>query len=503
MPEAATNNFNLLPEKPTIRILIYADAEIVDTEAEFGITILRELLSMNPPASANIRVDFISRVKDEAGSRLDVLLKDRTYSQVWFFGFSTLTREEKNEAGNPSKFSEAELNELSRWMETGGVLISGDHAVSNICFEEPVGKGDCPEELRRIPFVTLGRALGKQVPRAGRMREWEGPPTTAIDSSFNTSAPGCDNNFVAEGLEKDPMPQQLILVSFNEKGEESLDGQPHIIFKGRANGKECLIRVLPDHIHEGKVLLPSEKELESWPASETGHRPKPYTVAYGIDKRNGKREAVLAIYHGVEGQAGRIVADSSWHHFLNINLKGLKPGAPGGDSNIIDHLGQLFVNMAIWLAGSDILRKMAHYAFCTLARHPLVLEEIGGHPAKIEDEICNAGRVAHHLLTKAATPCEIHELLQVVVPSNIRQTTETLNFPASSLAASFLPSQQLLLGAIVYAYRQGLPQVIAATLSHENQVEGFEQLVGTGFLQAGQIHVKRLKSILSRAESLI
>jgi hypothetical protein len=252
-------------------------------------------------------------------------------------------------------------------------------------------------------------------------------------------------------------------------------------------------------MHEGKITLTSAEELESWPMADEKVRPEPYVVAYGIDKRNGKRHPLIAVYNGVAGKAGRIVADSSWHHYLNNNLRELAQGAPG-DNSVIAQIGQFYVNLALWLAGRENIQKMAHYTFSRLARHPRVREEMSRDMEATDEEVFDIGQVAHNILSREATPCEIHELLQVAVPRGYRQQYETFYFPTTDLAVSPLASQQMLLGAIVRNYAQELSGIIDSDLSPERKVEEMDELPIKGYKQAQAFHVKKLEDNFTQSQ---
>ena len=89
---------------------------------------------------------------------------------------------------------------------------------------------------------------------------------------------------------------------------------------------------------------------------------------------------------------------------------------------------------------------MARAMCWQLAQYTLLLEEGRGSQESIGD-------IANSVLFKAASPCEIHELLQVLPPLGCG------GFPAATEAAdSDQPSRELFLGVLLDAYHQTMIQ---------------------------------------------
>ena len=87
--------------------------------------------------------------------------------------------------------------------------------------------------------------------------------------------------------------------------------------------KDGIIRVMADHGHEGVLVTIQDTENRSeWPETARGVQPKPVTVANGINKVTGKSMPLVSAYDGAPAGVGRIVAHTTWHHFVNVNLHG-------------------------------------------------------------------------------------------------------------------------------------------------------------------------------------
>lgn len=474
--------FNIphLLTKPIIRVLIYTDdPHRIREDGVFGIQELRRQLAAHPLAFAEIDLrPIISRNSDathHADHKIDdELNKDahKPYHEIWFFGIHQANKPKykldfPGGGGPHSELEPDEVAALNDWMTTNpndgskglGVLMCGDHA-NPPPDKQPISGPDkfCPPSLDHRRFLGLGRAIGKRVPRAGLLRKWEGPPTHCCEDSFNTLVP--------PPSEVDPVPQRLVLPRFDQHGNPDPCGKPHEIFRGR-NGE--LIQVLPDHEHEGAVVLPDDFPQKIWPHGPQ-FRPLPRNIAYGTDRRTGRRLNILAAYNGDAAMRGRIISDSSWHHYLNVNLESFS--ADHLDLPAADQIGQFYSNLVVWLAPLSTRKAMAKAMFIWLATHPAMVEEIGAG-------VLNIGSLALKLLRQIASDCEIHELLVAACPEPLRLNFERLNFPHEP-EVSELPTVEVLLGSVVSKHFEEASW-------RENSYIGDEQLatiIHDGFTQA-------------------
>lgn len=471
MPQESPTNFmlddserhTLLPQtKEEIRILLYTDDPLGIREGDglTGLSRMRAHLTAHSPAFATFKIDYKSRnvPNNPAGNKLTPELL-ANYDEVWFFGVHQVNRGDSLNAvgvlrgGPQSELEPAEVDALKLWMKVreengilvggGGVVVTGDHSNKRPDDARPTDAfGEDPPS--QDGFLGLGRAIGRRVPRAGRLRKWEGVPTARGADSFNTQmvVPGVDINSLR--LQLDKQPQQLILQQFNYLGKPATDepGYAHPLFFYKGGG---LIEVFPDHAHEGAIILPADAEFEdteTWPvsAADPPVQPKPYVAARGIDKRNAHPLNLVATYNGDCANVGRIVATSSWHHFLNVNLLNFQVDSPPGSAG--DQIGQFYGNLALWLCPLAKRAAMAQRMTEWLGTHLMLLEEVGGS----EEEI---GRRAYAILTAIASPCEVHELLQMTLEEKYRARFETAYFPEVGFVVHPLPSKEVLLGSVI------------------------------------------------------
>lgn len=480
----AAHRHNLYAEKPLIKVLLYTDDPddiTQDTERVLGLGLMKEHLEAHGPAFARLCVTWASRNSDNshhADNKIDKLLRDEhektgsTFDQIWFFGLHQANKENFSlsvfRGGPESELDENEVRVLQDWMLIGnndmsvggGVLIAGDHNHPRPADAVAGTNRLCPDDSIRESHLGRGRALGRCVPRAGQLRKWEGAPTNSAEDSFNTIA--------NSGLQTDRIPQPLILRNLDAAGDPDPNGQPHPIFSYKPGE---WIRVFPDHVHEGTVVVPKNFDGAVWPG-ET----RPHVVAYGIDRRFSKLLDLVATYNGDRGGVGRIVADGSWHHYFNVNLLGFPHPAPQGSA--ADQIGQFYGNLAVWLAPLSKRRQMA-WAMCwQLANYTMLMEMPGDLP--------NIGKESYSILSRVASPCEIHEMIRAMTPERFG----ALYFPEPSLALSHLPSQELLLACVLNSYHEKMKR--AELSSDPREAPGIDQVISSGFEEAFKEQAKRL-----------
>lgn len=311
-----------------LRILLYVDEEGIFTRL-YPLTLLRRVLDQS-----KAKVGWADR---SAPISKELLAH---YHEVWFFLGSKLPGGE---------LTAAECLALREWMDRGGgVLITGDHA--NLVDGE---------------FVGIGQAIGRRVPRARGMRAWNDKPGLKL-GAVNTTEIAAGRREQSSKLEADATPQRLVLPS--EPG-----GEPHVLF---LDTRGDLLDRLPDHSHEGRVrskLVPDPgiPEIPAYVDEWKGEAVRPRIVARGIDWRRGKAFPVMSVWDGhtvpstpetdgARSVCGRIVADSSWHHYADPNLVGIAT-TEGAAADWIK-IQTLFVNLAAWLAPPEVRRAFRERA---------------------------------------------------------------------------------------------------------------------------------------------
>jgi hypothetical protein len=237
------------------------------------------------------------------------------YDQVWLFG--ARAEESGSEALQPG-----ELEVLAKFMEAGGgVFATGDHA-------------------------DLGASLCSTIPRVRSMRKWtnaQGVPQNFGPDRHDTNDKGHDSTFTFDDESDDkPMTISPKFYSISSHHKFLRRSAPHPVLCGR----DGVIDILPDHPHEGEILDTNQINLggtfsagsivnaAEFP-TKNGNQESPEVIAWAhvqsghtsiTDTNKGevntKTFGAIGAYDGHKCDVGRIVVDSTWHHWFDVNLIG-------------------------------------------------------------------------------------------------------------------------------------------------------------------------------------
>jgi len=477
--------------KPTVRILFYTDDERFNFDADdlggvngFGLYILRELITHDDSDMATFEITLVTRhhppdalarvVDGEAvtpgphGHELLTSERLANYDQVWFFGgrYANTTTDQQNE------LTDSEVAALEAWMKAGGVLMTGDHANRR--------RDDVDPELNEL--LNLGRAIGHRVPRAGKLRRWEGPPSLTdyeiaghVTHPYNTQLrthAGAEGDPLAE--DHDEWPQRLALTTYPAPSPWPFDVAPygervHPLFCGR----DAPIDVFPDHMHEGHLQHLGGLPAAEWPSSPSGEQPRPEVVARGTNTHiSGPPIDLVIAYDGSSAGAGRIVADSTWHHYFNFNLVGFPPDGP-----VLRQIAQYYVNLAIWLCPPEKRSAIACYKRWKIANDPVVQMAVGSSMIAL-------GRAATSVARRTLGPCAMREVfLPQALAAELSQ-----NEPE--------PPMDLVVGGVMQAYVDAFDRIRAG----EKVQEQADHLVATGVRAAYNELLAALNNGAERAQ---
>lgn len=372
-------------------------------EHEFGLGILKTLLEKRQDISILTAIQYeISVVNrnysyNNTGYVDQALSEDNLnfitpellapFSQIWIFGMhygnnlnpdpnhtEVAKRAKIDDWQRRSKqeLTDEELRVLAEWMDAGnGVLITGDHS----------------NEVNSLK-LNLGRALGKHIKRAGELRFWEDGPLfngpTHVDTTHNMRGEP-DPNMETMHQQEDTIPQNIHF-QWGLKLPGQTPPQPHMLFQTRRStaGSSGTIRFLPDHVHEGAIKIPvdytqTDKEGKPiWP-SKNGLQPRPEMIAWGTNyalpgpSTISRTVGLVAAYDGHSVGVGNIVAHSTWHHFVNVNLVGFLVGTQPTDT--LQLIGDYLSNLAVYLHNPKQLNILE-----VLALH------LGNIPSPISDD---------------------------------------------------------------------------------------------------------------------
>lgn len=129
------------------------------------------------------------------------------------------------------------------------------------------------------------------------------------------------------------------------------------------------IDVMPDHAHEGLCVDTSALSLggtynfgggaqPEYPnAIDGGPNPAPVVIAYGSNLGDppynfgkGPQPArssnpMISVYDGHRAGVGRVATDSTWHHWMDVNIDNLK----AANNDDWKKISRYFINLAVWL----------------------------------------------------------------------------------------------------------------------------------------------------------
>jgi len=325
-----------------IKILMVADGggpgsfvNITYGRLYFSLSAVVDLLAHSPDWWVRYDVTKTHRQADPLGAAdidgfrfTDPSFDINQFDQIWFFGA-------RQNVADPQRLDDNELAIVARWMDEkqGGVFAVGDH-------------------------FDLGASMCGRIPRVSTMRKWsvaQNPPTNSGLNRHDTLLRGHDN-FYTFNDESDDLPMKTRVKRYPLWSISPFQHRwaPHPILCG----KDGVIDILPDHPHEGEVIEPTNPTATfsfgnytnkpEYPAPN-GTRPMPEIIAWarvqgdhtegrnggsGTDRNKGpataKEFGAIGAYDGHQANVGRVVVDSTWHHWFDVNLIG-RPQGPGQD----------------------------------------------------------------------------------------------------------------------------------------------------------------------------
>jgi hypothetical protein len=358
------------------------------------------------------------------------------YDQIWFFGDFPSNRPDDPNDAKYVPLSNAELKLLAEWMDRGGgVFATGDHA-------------------------NLGASMCSRIPRVRTMRKWTAaqgmPPQHGPDRHETTQgAPGTITTYAEE---EDAVPQTIEPVYRPTATSIAIPTYvPHPLLCARGG----VIDKFPDHMHEGEVIADDAVELDrplgipgykgvEYPAAvdKKQPRPRPQVVAYGRTTPqwqhedgpvNPKRFPLIGAYDGDPAGIGRVVVDSTWHHWFSVNLHGLRDLNPP----VYEHMQAYYRNVALWLA-TPAQRDLMLFASAWGA----VVSDPMAFPVALRRNLWQVGEKAVDVIGRTATQCTLWGL---VVNRLDAKAVDSMSVPAKLPPANPHPGvpPELVIRAVV------------------------------------------------------
>jgi len=461
-----------------VRILVVVDTRISITTADgFGVARVIRLLRETSIGCTSFRVDIARRSvapfvdngtvgPEEArfeGFRFDSELNNapvlNRYDEVFLFGFKP-----GNDAGpdnniengvNAFPATDPELAVLTGWMNGGGgVFATGDHDY-------------------------LGASMCYRIPRVGTMRRWTNaqgvPPidgVTRLDTNQPvTAAQQAGTASIPNSVEGDAKPQPIEWVPERSYRIGFIRyTQPHQLLCHPTHGP---IDVMPDHPHEGHCIeqadidgtatLPFAGNAAEYPPDVSGDPHLPKIIAYGrvvpdppfMHQKgdvNAKRFPMISAYDGHEVSVGRVVSDSTWHHWFDMNVLGLEGAA---SKTNWEKVSRYFLNVARWL---DRPARIGGFCFWDVLishyRYPGIEEYVA------KDRFSEGAALKAHLVglygpcavseTIIGTICVLHPKICTLVAERIIP-----KFPIDPDPCWSCPPFELLENAVLWGFVEG------------------------------------------------
>lgn len=311
------------------------------------------------------------------------------YDEIWLFGFEGYDGPPIGPVipgyPQPGSLTNGELAAITKFMDAGGgVFASGDH--------DGLGSAMCGL-IPRVRYMRKWYSPGD--PTLGKppltVLNWPGGGSTRGDTLQRSPTDTGDTFFFDD--QSDDIPQPLTVL---------VPSHPAV------QGATGVLKVFPDHMHEGEVIAATGAQLTQTYATDStlnfagsgfvefptvgGYQETPIILAQNSVGTGGglnghvtlvgegmicendnffsdstvcgvRTSDALAGYDGHTVNVGRIVTDSSFHHFLDLNLlgdpcsnvavkqQGFNASASG--KAVLKELEGFYVNLATWLAWID------------------------------------------------------------------------------------------------------------------------------------------------------
>lgn len=405
-----------------VRILIVADGIIHFRPAVNGFSLAELLKALSKSQRPWERFSITKARRDDEDDdkccdlkrfRFDESsLNIQKFDQVWLFGWVG--------EDTPNSFlSDEELRAIYQFMnDGGGVFATGDHE-------------------------GIGYAMCGRVPRVASMRKWQyktisGPlkaPGRDDATRNDTLREGFDSSFQLTD-QADSTAQEIRPKFFATIG--GIGSHPHPVLADR----KFAITVLPDHQHEGECVIPDDltktfqfaggepfDEFPRLPRSNARLVPDAVAIATSaggfllneifqpvppVDPR-----CFLAIV-AYDGQLvdrakptgetvhlGRVVVDSSFHHFLDINLNGTGTGKKKGFFDDQGHatkelksFGKYYRNIVTWLLPAERRLQYCLLLLLHLRFSGPLIEELAGRSELSLGDVIVAGNLTRKAITE-------------------------------------------------------------------------------------------------------
>ena len=527
------------------RLLIVTDGALDYSAGGFGLSrFVQAVAQMTPQPQITLAHRVLPSANVTIGSQTYAMLGQfkftmtnpdvivQNYDQIWMFGFN----EEAGGMGNDLPLTTAEIKRIAEFMNVGGgVFSTGDHA-------------------------TLGQAMGGKLPRVRHMRDWASVPmggegSLVARNRIDTVVDPGANQLYEFSDQGDAIPQRIYPnydVVYDNFGAWSATLHPLLrmpssaAVRTDASGFTNDMDMMPDHPHESVCFAVSSStpvpygatynlaglNFQEFPNAAVGSgRIGSMIVAYAVSGGrsvwnnvwkppvNPRMFGIISAFDGHSAapyppsaassfasvRPGRIVCDSTWHHFVNVNLNGF-------GSAVLTKIFQYYRNMVDWL--QPLNRRICPIWIWVsgLRFHPELIEELT-QAAKFRDprEFVGLELEAMRLIDQAAGPGTAADAICAVLRLN-EATAMLADAPEGQSPAAGDGGEEFvayILGRLVTEAAKLLPlnkpEETARALSEKGH-EQAERLIAETIWRAAEeslaVQAERAKSRLDRFDAL-
>jgi hypothetical protein len=170
------------------------------------------------------------------------------------------------------------------------------------------------------------------------------------------------------------------------------------------------------------------------------NRPVPGVIAHGYTTHEVRRRfGLVGVYDGSGAGVGRVVVDSTWHHWLSFNLYGFRHTRP----RVYGLMQAFFRNVALWLARRQQRAEMLYAATWGVL--------VGSSPMAFRggDSLWRMGELALDAIGRTASQCTVFDLGTVEVHPEVVEAFFARDNADRSEPSSSNLSQELFNRAIV------------------------------------------------------
>jgi hypothetical protein len=364
---------------------------------DYRVTLAHRSTIINSPNP--VVVNHISDFNFESSVNL------KGFDQVWLFGIQSF-----------ASLDDGEKTALESYMNGGGGLfVTGDHG-------------------------SLGNGMCGDIIRVKDMRHWNDTPNSQNDTNEvsmtgrrrnDTNAPRPGNSTATTfDHQSDNVPQKIGVKKF---GAGYL---PHPLLSiSKSIRSSGVIDIMPDHPHEGECKAETSFTVNEITLSTqiiatsfvTGGN-----VSGAKDSTDAHCFPSISVWDGRPANVGRIVVDSTWHHFVNINLNGSGSALGGLNSSDFIVIRQYFMNIATWMTRRRSFICWRKYLLLDLLINSQLIEASLNNPRQDVREISLAdlnsiGFLAEEILASKYNPAFARNVLLELMEEYNKEFSDILN----------------------------------------------------------------------------